>query len=61
MDNTRRRRKTKRSAPTKEDKRGIIYMGTDIKPIIHKITDDMNGLIEFPWVKMVVVPIIKIL
>ena len=47
MDNTSRPRKTKRSAPTKEDKRGIIYMGTDIKPIIHKITDDMNGLIEF--------------
>lgn len=47
MANTRRRRKTKRSAPTKEDKRGIIYMGTDIKPIIHKISDDMNGLIEF--------------
>ena len=22
-------------------------MGTDIKPIIHKISDDMNGLIEF--------------
>lgn len=22
-------------------------MGTDIKPIVHKISDDMNGLIEF--------------
>jgi Uncharacterized conserved protein len=47
MVDTGKCRKVGRSAPfIKEKERRIIYMGTDIKPIVYKIADDTNGLKE---------------